>query len=126
MRTLVIALAVLAGLKLWTHQTLYHTATEQALLKAYGRQAKTACQRAKPARLQKTNLSAKQNRWQMGGAAKVVIGDRSLDVALWQVDHKHWKRRFKTPYIHLSSLSPKANGICVFNIMTGHARFLPA
>ena len=123
MRALVIALALLAGLKIWTTNTLHQTASEHALLKAYAAEAATACQKQQH---RSAPIGAKSTDWTRYRSAKVIIGDQQLDVALWQVDHEHWDLRFKTPFIHLKTGAETDNTTCIFNVMTGSVSVLRA
>ncbi len=119
MRALVVALALLAGLKIWTHQTLFRAASEQALLKAYKTGAVKACQHATARQRRVYAGSAVPVDWSQHRLAKVVIGNKDLDVALWQLEHKQWDARFKTPYIHLKSNTAPQSVVCVYDILAG-------
>lgn len=121
MRAFVIVLALLAGVKIWTHQSLFRAASEQALLKAYGSVAMASCQKTSRRGTDLIPNLRQTIDWSQVQSAKVVIGDKALDVAVWQVDHKGWDQRFKTPYIHLKIGKAGKPHICIFNVMTGTA-----
>lgn len=121
MKVLVVVLAILAGLKVWTQQSLHRAASEQALLKAYGSAAISSCQRTTAKEAEYISNLRKSVDWSTPQSAKVIIGDDSVEVSIWQVDHKDWDRRFKTPYIHLTSGAATRSKVCVFNVFTGQA-----
>lgn len=121
LKVLIIALAILAGVKVWTQHTLFRAASEQALLKAYGSKAIATCQKASAAGTDLIPNLRPRVDWSKAHSVKVVMGDKTLDVALWQVDHKNWDRRFKTPYIHLKTDRVSKPEVCIFNVMTGAA-----
>lgn len=122
MRAVVLALAVLAGLKLWAHQSLYRSATDQALLHAYTNRAVAACQ-SQSQRVQDTSSDLLRVDWSAYRSAHVEIGDKSTDVSLWQIDHELWNRRYKTPFIRLTAKRERSSPHCIFNVMTGEAEF---
>lgn len=124
MRALVVVLAILAGVKIWTHQSLFRAASEQALLKAYGSSAMASCQKTSRRGIDLLPNMRQAIDWSQVHSAKVVIGDDTVDVALWQVDHKDWAQRFKMPYIHLKVGQVKKPHVCIFNVMTGTATVL--
>ncbi len=126
MKALVVALAILAGMKMWTQQTLFRAASEQALLKAYGSEAISMCEKTTAKDGDHIPNLRKTIDWTNPWSAKLVIGDQTVDVALWQVDHKDWDQRFKTPYIHLKTGATSKPHVCVFNVMTGRASILRA
>lgn len=121
MKALIVVLALLAGVKVWTQHTLFRAASEQALLNAYGAEAIATCQKITTQGADLLPNLRQSVDWTKAQSAKVVMGDKSLDVALWQVDHKNWDRRFKTPYIHLKIGETVKPQVCVFNVMTGTA-----
>lgn len=120
MRAVVLALAVLAGLKLWAHQALYRSASDQALLHAYATHAVSACQTEAQHQHADTSLGSHVD-WTAYRSAHIEIGDKAADVRLWQVDHKHWDRRYKTPFVHLNAASGETGPRCIYNVMTGKA-----
>jgi len=126
MRAFVIVLAVLAGVKIWTHQSLFRAASEQALLKAYGSAAMASCQKTSRRGTDLIPNLRQTIDWSQVHSAKVVIGDNTVDVAIWQVDHKSWAQRFKMPYIHLKVGNVSTPHVCIFDVNTGVATVLPA
>jgi hypothetical protein len=115
MRLLVLALALLAGLKLWAQDTVYRSATEEALVAAYRDRAVTACQK-EPARDARTSAV----NWSNASAIKLVIGDSNLSVYVWEVDHELWNARYRNPYLVLTP-SDRASLVCTYDIGLGTA-----
>lgn len=121
MRAIVFALALLACLKVWTQHALYRAASEQALLKAYGAQAVSACQRQAQRSIKVSLDSRTKIDWSHNQSVKVVMGNPDLDVSLWQVDHKLWDQRYKTPFIHISADKNAFGQTCIYNVIAGTA-----
>lgn len=121
MKALVIVLAILAGVKVWTQQSLFRAASEQALMKAYGSAAMASCQKTSRRGTKLIPNLRQSIDWSQVHSAKVVIGDETIDVAIWQVDHENWEQRFKMPYIHLKTGQASKPHVCIFNVMTGTA-----
>lgn len=120
MRLLVLALALLAGLKLWAQDTVYRSATEDALVAAYRDRAVAACQK-EPARDGRgsAGVTAAVN-WSQAPSIKLVIGDNNLSVYVWEVDHELWNARYRTPYLVLVP-SDRASIVCTYDIGHGTA-----
>ena len=118
MRLLVLALAILAGLKLWAQDTVYRSATEDALVAAYRDRAAAACQKdpARDARL----TGAPAANWSSPAGIKLVIGDSNLSVQVWEVDHELWNARYRNPYLVLTP-SDRASLVCTYDIGLGTA-----
>jgi hypothetical protein len=115
MRLLVLALAILAGLKLWAQDTVYRSATQDALVAAYRDRAVAACQKEP-----RGAASAPAVNWSVVPDIKLVIGDSDLSVHVWEVDHELWNARYRNPYLVLSS-GAGAHYICTYDIGLGTA-----
>lgn len=115
MRLLVLALAILAGLKLWAQDTVYRSAAEDAIVTAYRDRAVAACQKVP----RNTAGSAAVN-WSAVPEIKLVIGDSDLSVQVWEVDHELWNARYRNPYLVLST-GAGAHYICTYDIGHGTA-----
>ncbi len=125
MRSVVIILALLAGLKVWSQDHLYRSAMNDALVVAYRDRAAQMCLKATDpsafARLTKTSADAK-NPWASATETpKIAIGDPAIDVAIWDVDNPLWDVRFRHPHILLAT-SDTTNGQCRFDGVAGVAR----
>lgn len=121
MRTLVVILAVLAGLKVWTQHSLFRAATEDALLRAYAARAVKTCQRSVKADHRGQPLGAGAIDWSKYRSAKLMIGDPTVDVSIWQVDNELWNKRFKNPYILLKIEHAHWPATCAYDIVAGRA-----
>lgn len=119
MRALVIALALLAGLKIWIQHSVHRTATEEALVLAYRGRAADACLSQSAA----AGLgSAHSVDWTAGGVVpRVEIGNPALPVRIWQYDHELWEARFRRPYLVLSAETEGATLSCSYDILAGTA-----
>lgn len=118
MRALVLALALLAGLKIWIQDSIYRTATGDALLLAYRSRAADACagiSKAMPASGNKQGAAD----WSAAAEPHVAVGNPALPVRIWDVDNELWNARFRQPYLVLSA---EAAGLyCTFDILAGTA-----
>lgn len=115
MRALVIVLAVLAGLKVWTTVQFYREGTQDALVLAYRDRAIAACQSQEPV----SSARAYAPLWTRPAAVGVAIGRRSADVDIWDYDHPLWESRFKHPQVVLTSDMP--GHVCEYDIIEGRA-----
>ena len=113
MRLMVYALALLAGLKVWTQDALFRNGAEDALLAVYKERAIEACRRLP----QKTP----GGNWTHPDTVHLVIGKPSVGVHLWQIDHPLWNARFKNPYILLSLGQGAGMLICEYDVTLGQA-----
>lgn len=115
MRALVIVLAVLAGLKVWTSVQFYREGTEDALILAYRDRAITACQSEEPV----SAARAYAPLWTRPSSVVVAIGRRSADVSIWDIDHPLWQARYKHPQVVLRTDAP--GHVCEYDIIEGRA-----
>ncbi len=112
MRALVLALAVLAGVKVWYQNDVFRDAADMAVAAAYSAQAGAACRKVHHAG--GVDWSAPQN-------LHLVAGNSDLPVQFWQVDHALWKARFKNPYLILTANGPEGPLTCAYDITGGQA-----
>lgn len=113
MRALVLALSLLAGLKIWYQDSVYRDAAEVAIATAYRGPATAACQK-----LRLVNPVD----WNALESLHLVAGNRDLPVHFWQVDHSLWNARFRNPYLMLkASDSGRRAAVCAYDIASGQA-----
>jgi hypothetical protein len=117
MKTVVVILALLAGLKLGHQEYLYRTATRDALLAAYWERAVQACQRD----ARNAGLGLAQHAWANAASVQVAIGKSGLDVQLWQVDHQLWNARYRHPLLILSTATRSGQVYCEYDIVNAAA-----
>jgi hypothetical protein len=121
MRALVMLLCLLAGLKIWTQDHLYRTATADALIKAYRARAIDACEKGGAATattvLPSSPLTA--GTWTEPAAVKLVIGRPDVDVHIWDIDNPLWETRFKHPHLVLSGGG--SDLVCAYDVVAGLA-----
>lgn len=108
MRALVIALALLAALKVWVQDSVFRTAAEDAIELAYRARAADAC-----AHLDSTD-------WSTGVESRIAVGNPSLPVRIWQLDHELWNARFRQPFLILTAPGGQALS-CTYDILAGTA-----
>lgn len=113
MRALVLVLAGLAGLKVWAHDHIYRSATEDALIHAYRTHAIDACQKER--RKDGRGVAAAPS-WANASAIHIVMGKRDVDVAIWDVDNPLWAVRYKYPLLVLRSDATQDSLACEYDI----------
>lgn len=121
MRAVVLILAGLAGLKVWTHDHIYRSATEDALVHAYRDAAIDACQ--KDRRKDKDARSAVN--WNNPSSIHLVIGKRNVEVAIWDVDNALWPVRYKYPLLVLTAGTSGGGLTCEYDMTLGTAAVAP-
>ena len=119
MRALVLALALLAALKVWAHESAYRSATEEALVSAYRARAAEACARVSPGTPVAPGETAGALDWATSPAARVAVGNPAVRVHLWQLDHELWNARFRQPYLVLGD--GPAGLSCTYDLLAGTA-----
>ncbi len=121
MRFVVLFLAVLAGLKVWTQDRLYRSAAGEALIAAYQERAVGACQ-AKPkadARGQPLVVGALD--WSKAKADDIMFGNPAIEIAVWQVDHALWNARYRNPILRLKFEDRLTRIVCDYDVLAGQA-----
>jgi hypothetical protein len=116
MKRIALLLAVLAAAKIGTVEHLHRSATRDALVTAYGKDAVAACQKAMPNGTQ-TGALRPGPMWGATNFVRVEVGNRQTEVALWQVDHQDWQARFRRTYLVLDAAVAR----CHFDVVTGTA-----
>lgn len=120
LRALVIALALLAGAKIWAQDRLYRDGAQDALLRAYRERAIAACQSEQIFR-----LGASGPLWTRPASVDLVIGRSDVDVRIWQLRSELWPARFKHPHVVLT-LDGKARApVCRYDVIEGRAYVTP-
>ena len=112
MRALVLALALLAGLKVWYQDSVYRDAAEAAVSTAYRAPATLACQKLR----QPTHVD-----WTAIESLHLVAGNHDIPVRFWQVDHALWNARFKNPYLVIKASGGDGRMVCTNDIASGQA-----
>lgn len=114
MRLFVLALAALAGAKLWTQDTLFRAGAEEAIVAAYRERAAAACQK------QARTLDGQPVRgmtWSRASTVHMTTGSRSVKVHFWQVDHALWSARFRNPYLVLEAEAASKGSRCEYDVL---------
>jgi hypothetical protein len=120
---MVLTLALLAGLKIWAQDTLYKSATEEALVAAYRDRAVETCQKQRPKDPHGQPLATASG-WSNPSSVKLVIGNDNVSVYIWQVDNALWSERYKRPYLVLAAADRRSSIACAFDITAGSAQLV--
>jgi hypothetical protein len=118
MRALVLALALLAALKIWVQDSLYRSATEEALVSAYRARAADACAKVAPSAKPVGTPDGAVD-WLTAPEGRVAVGNPAVAVHFWQFDHELWNARFRQPYLVLSAGGTSAT--CTYDILADTA-----
>lgn len=116
MRIFVVAIALLAGLKIWTQDHMYRSAMTDAVIAAYRDRAVQSC------RVQEGYaVKATINPWVGATPDGVRIGNPAAEVALWDVNNPEWEARFRHPYL-IMTLDGDIPATCTYDLVAGTAR----
>lgn len=115
LRALVVALALVAGVKIWTQERLYRDGSEEALIRAYRERAMAACQSAQ------LLTDANAPLWTRPASVDLVIGRSNVDVHIWQVASERWPLRFKHPHVVLTLGGADGTPTCEYDVIEGRA-----
>jgi hypothetical protein len=119
MRTIVIALIVLSGLKVWTQDRMYRSVMGEALIEAYRDRAVEVCRKTAPKKALPVSPGIAGS-WGTDADAKIVIGNPDLDVAIWDTENPLWGQRFQHPNVVLTEPGPAARH-CAYDLRDGIA-----
>ena len=126
MRAVVLVLVGLAGLKIWTHEQIFRSAAENALIGAYRDRAIEACHKDTAKDRRKDNRGGASaalvaNPWANPAAVHLVIGRSDVDVAIWDVDNALWAVRYRYPQIVLDGNAQSGELTCRYDVTLGTA-----
>ncbi len=117
MRAIVILLALLAAAKLGYHEYLFRGATRDAIIGAYKEHAVQACQKDSKSH----SFGLTPQAWASPKTIRVVIGNSTLDVYPWQVDHVLWNARYRNPYLFLTASQRSGAVRCEYDVINAAA-----
>ena len=118
-RAVVLILAVLAGVKVWSQERLYRQGAEEALMLAYRERAIAACQSQAP--YPATPADAPLPLWTRPASVGLVIGRSSAAVRVWEVGNELWPARFKHPHVVLTAAEQQSRAKCEYDVIEGRA-----
>jgi hypothetical protein len=135
MRALVLVLALLAGVKVWTQERLYREGARDALLLAYRDRAIAACQMSAPegpvnrsadpiGRLSARSAPASTAAlplWTRPSSVSLSIGRTSAAVSIWEINNELWPARFKHPHVVLTAKDHVPYQVCEYDVIEGRA-----
>ncbi|MBA2126602.1 hypothetical protein DLM45_10275 [Hyphomicrobium methylovorum] len=119
MRIIVIMLALLACFKVWSQDRTYRSVMGEALANAYSERALEACRKASAPRTQNARITAAA--WGRETGIETTLGNADVDVAIWDTQNPLWSRRFRDPYLVLTSAT--AGTRCAYDV-TGNTATL--
>lgn len=126
MRFVAVVLALLAGAKIWTHEQIYRSATEDALVQAYRGRAIASCRTAplpNASEIAEPQIRAKvAAAFSTPSSARLEIGNREISVPVWEVNHAAWPMRYTYPYIILETANPAAR--CAYDVKLDRANIV--
>jgi hypothetical protein len=115
MKLLVLILALVASAKLVYQEHLYRASTGAAIVAAYQVDAVQACRRA----ARSSDLGAALAKPQ---SVAFQVGNRDLDVFIWQIDSADWRARFTAPYVLITPRG-RSDLHCAYDVRRRSARF---
>jgi hypothetical protein len=121
MRFLVLALAALAGAKVWMQDTMFRSGAEEALVAAYRERAIEVCQK------QGRDIAGQPMRglnWSRPTSVRMITGSRHTSVYFWQVDDAAWNARYRNPYLVLRTSEHDAAPSCEYDLIYGQAQIV--
>ena len=121
LRLMVLVLALLAGAKVWTQDTLFRAGAEEALVAAYRDRAIMACQKLPAKRFETATAAVPPALWAKPQTVRMKTGSRNFDVFFWQVDSPLWNARYRNPYLVLNGGEDSLPVACEFDILYGTA-----
>jgi hypothetical protein len=124
MRAVVIVLALLAAVKVWTQDRLYREAAGDALLAAYRLHAEAACVSRPQTDARGMPVAVGAIDWKKPDAAHVMLGNPRLSVPVWQFEHPMWNARYKNPIVRLTTGDRYSRLACDYDVLTGKAELL--
>ena len=117
MRSLVLLLMLLAGLKVGTQEYMYREATSDVIISAYRQRAIDACRNDGRGQ----GLPLPETSWAIPANVRLSIGKSAIDVQLWQTDHRLWNTRWRNPFIFVVPAGRSGGLVCEYDIVNGTA-----
>lgn len=124
MRTILLGLFLLAGMKIWFQEHAYRAAMADAVVEAYRQRAVEVCRRSALAHVG-TIADTSASKWGAASRAEAVIGNPDVTVAIWDTQNPLWTQRFRDP--HLIITGAESGGLrCAYDIRQGGATITAA
>jgi hypothetical protein len=120
MRTILLGLVLLAGMKVWFQDHAYRTAMADAVVEAYRERAIEVCRRSAT----KRGAGARDDGasvWGSASATEAVIGNPDIDVAIWDTQNPLWGQRFRDPHLILTASQGGLGERCAYDVRAGGA-----
>lgn len=118
MRAIVLTVACLAVVKVWTQDRIVRASLSDALITAYHERAQQVCGResAKFGGSNAANWSAPK--------PEVTIGGKVASVMLWDYDNPLWAVRYRHPHLVMTASGPRKLR-CSYDVSVGVAFIQP-
>jgi len=124
MRSVVIILLLLAGLKVWTQDRMYRSVMGDALVTAYRERAVEICRKTAAKKLPPGAGATAADLWSVSSEAEVTLGDSDVDVAIWDTQNPLWTQRFRNPHLILTGAG-RSRAHCAYDLHAGVATLSP-
>jgi len=121
MRTILLALVVLAGAKVWFQDRSYRAAMSDAVVEAYRERAIEVCRRNAPKRVAGSREDGSAQ-WTAPSQIEAVIGNPDIEVAIWDTQNPLWSQRFRDPHLILTSSTGGRSTRCAYDLHEGGAK----
>jgi hypothetical protein len=124
MRTVLLGLALLAGLKIWFQDRTYRVAMADAVIEAYRERAVEVCRRS-AARRAASGGNDGVAAWNAVAPARAeaVIGNPEIGVAIWDMNNPLWEQRYRDLHLVLTAGSGGTQR-CSYDVRQGGATFM--
>jgi hypothetical protein len=116
-KSIAIALAVLAAAKIGTVEYLQAAAAREAIMKAFRSDAVQACHKAHT----QQDAGSPGAVWSRQADATVIFANRTHAVGLWQVDHPQWVARWRQAHVVLNAQIASVRLRCDYDTSSGSA-----
>jgi hypothetical protein len=120
MRTILLGLVFLAGVKVWFQDHAYRTAMGEAVVEAYRERAIEVCRKNATKRVAGSRDDG-AGVWRSASAAEAVIGNPDIDVAIWDTQNPLWSQRFRDPHLILTASTGASSTRCAYDVREGGA-----
>jgi hypothetical protein len=119
MRTILLGLILLTGIKVWFQEHSYRAAMADAVVEAYRQRAIEVCRRSamKRAGVSRDDVA---NTWGATSRAEAIIGNPDVNVAIWDTQNPLWTQRFRDPHLILTAAGV-GGPRCAYDVREGGA-----
>ena len=109
MRVILFLLCALAIGKIATQHHIRQQAVDNTIINAYRSYAVAACKQ----------YAVRPGSFSTPISIKLEIGNKNLNVRLWQTSHRQWAARYQDPVIVIETENGGQTSICAYDINSG-------